>query len=137
MKKFFCFFAALLLAGSMMATEVTFTPSDFTAATSDDYSTTKGGVTVSVTSSTVTADQIRIFKTESITISAASNITSIVFTCTANGAAKYGPGSFGAGAPAGYTYEESGNTGTWVGSATSVSFTASSNHGPISVVYRE
>ncbi len=125
MKKFFCFFAALLFAGSMMATEVTITPSDFTETTAADYSTTKGGVTVAVTESTVTADQMRIFKNQSITISAASNITSIVFTCTANGAAKYGPGCFAA--QTGYTYEASGNTGTWVGSATSVTFTAESN----------
>lgn len=125
MKKIFSLFAAVLFAGSMIAAEVIITPSDFTAATESDYSTTKSGVTVAVTASTVNADQMRIFKGKTITISAESNITKIVFTCTANGTAKYGPGCFAA--QAGYTYEESGKTGTWEGSAKSVSFTAESN----------
>lgn len=125
MKKFFSLIAAVLFAGSMMATEVTISPSDFTETTSADYSTVKEGVTVAVTASTVTSDQIRIFKSQTITISAESNISSIEFTCTANGTAKYGPGCFNA--QEGYTYEASGKKGTWTGSATSVTFTAESN----------
>ena len=50
------------------------------------------------------------------------NITKIVFTCSAEGDAKYGPGCFDA--QNGYSYD--GNVGTWTGSATSVTFTASS-----------
>lgn len=125
MKKIFSLFAAMLFAGSMMATDVTITASDFAAVTSSDYSTTKSGVTVAVTSSTVTADELRIFKNQSITISATSNITKIEFTCTASGTAKYGPGCFAA--QDGYTFEASGKKGTWQGSATSVEFTAESN----------
>lgn len=125
MKKIFSLFAAVLFAGSMFAADVTISPSDFTAAENADYSTTKSGVTVAVTASTVTADQMRIFKGKTITISAASNITKIVFTCTANGTAKYGPGCFAA--QDGYTFDASGKTGTWEGSATSVTFTAESN----------
>ncbi len=124
MKKFFSLIAAVLFAGSMMA-QVTITPGDFTETTSADYSTVKEGVTVAVAASTVTSDQIRIFKNQTITISAASNITSIVFTCTANGTTKYGPGCFNA--QDGYTFDPNGNTGTWAGSATSVTFTAESN----------
>ena len=124
MKKFFSFFAALLFAGSMMA-QVTILPTDFTPAEASDYSVTKDGVTVAVTASTVTNDQMRIFKTQSITISAESNISSIEFTCTANGTAKYGPGCFNA--QDGYTFEAAGKKGTWTGSATSVTFTAESN----------
>ncbi len=125
MKKIFSIFAAVLFAGSMFAADVTISPSDFTAAESADYSTTKSGVTVAVTASTVTAEQMRIFKGKTITISAASNITKIVFTCTANGTAKYGPGCFAA--QDGYTFDASGKTGTWEGSATSVTFTAETN----------
>lgn len=124
MRKIFSLIAAVLFAGSMMA-QVTILPSDFTAVESSDYSTTKSGVTVAVTASTVTADQMRIFKNQTITISAESNITSIEFTCTANGTAKYGPGCFAA--QDGYTFEASGKKGTWTGSANSVSFTASTN----------
>lgn len=124
MRKIFSLIAAVLFAGSMMA-QVTILPSDFTAVESSDYSTTKSGVTVAVTASTVTADQMRIFKNQTITISAESNISSIEFTCTANGTAKYGPGCFNA--QDGYTFEAAGKKGTWIGSATSVTFTAESN----------
>ena len=124
MRKFFSLIAAVLFAGSMMA-QVTITPSAITAAESTEISATIEGVSLNITQGTVTADQIRIFKNQTITISAESNITSIVFTCTANGAAKYGPGCFTA--QEGYTYEAEGKTGTWTGSATSVSFEASAN----------
>ena len=46
-------------------------------------------------------------------------------TCTAEGAAKWGPGAWGEGAPAGYSY--SGKVGTWTGDASSVTFTAKDN----------
>ena len=125
MKKIFSLFAAVLFAGSMFAAEVTILPSDFEETTSADYSITKDGVTVEVTASTVTADQMRIFKNQKITISAEANITKIEFTCTANGAAKYGPGCFAA--QEGYTFEAEGPIGTWVGEATSVEFLAETN----------
>ena len=124
MRKFFSLIAAVLFAGSMMA-QVTITPSAITAAESTEINATIEGVSLNITQGTVTADQIRIFKNQTITISAESNITSIVFTCTANGEAKYGPGCFAA--QDGYTFEAEGKTGTWTGSATSVSFTASTN----------
>lgn len=124
MKKFFSLIAAVLFAGSMMA-QVTITPSALTAAESTEINATIEGVSLNITQGTVTADQIRIFKNQTITISAESNITSIVFTCTAKGAAKYGPGCFTE--QDGYTFEADGFTGTWTGSATSVSFVASAN----------
>ncbi len=124
MRKFFSLIAAVLFAGSMMA-QVTITPSAITAAESTEINATIEGVSLNITQGTVTADQIRIFKNQTITISAESNITSIVFTCLAKGAAKYGPGCFTA--QEGYTFEEDGFTGTWTGSATSVSFEASAN----------
>ena len=65
---------------------------------------------------------MRIYKDATLTISSASNITKIVFNCVANNTTKYGPGCFGA--QEGYSYDA--KVGTWEGSATSVSFTASS-----------
>lgn len=127
MKKIFSFLllGLLLSIGNAWGDQVTITPSDFTAATSANYSTTKSGVTAAVTSSTVTADEMRVFKNQTITISSSNTITGITFTCTANGTAKYGPGCF---APLdGYTYDASGPTGTWTGSSNSVTFTASTN----------
>ena len=121
-------FMALLamMVGNVMASEITFLPSEFAAATSSDYSLTKDGVTVAVTSSTVTADQFRIFKSQTITISStAGNITKAVFTCTAEGDAKYGPGCFSEPTTGSYAYE--GAVGTWTGEATEFSMTAATN----------
>ena len=121
-------FMALLamMVGNVMASEITFLPSEFAAATSSDYSLTKDGVTVAVTSSTVTADQFRLFKSQTITISStAGNITKAVFTCTAEGDAKYGPGCFSEPTTGSYAYE--GAVGTWTGEATEFSMTAATN----------
>jgi len=124
MKKIFTLFMLMFVGMAAWATDITITPADFEPAENSDYSVTKDGITVSVVASTVTADQMRIFKGKTITISSTvGNITKIVFTCTANGDAKYGPGSFNE--QDGYTYE--GKVGTWTGSATEVAFTAESN----------
>lgn len=123
MKKFFTFVAALMAVVAVNATVVTLSPSDFSAATSAATSASKDGVSASVTSGTITADQIRIFKNQTITISSEKEISGIVFTCTANGDAQYGPGCFEA--QAGYSFE--GKIGTWVGASNSVSFKASTN----------
>lgn len=126
MNKIFTLIAMLFVGLGASAKDITITASDFTPATEADYSTTKEGITVAVEASSVTADQMRIFKGKTMTISSSvGNITKIEFTCTANGAAKYGPGSFNA--QDGYTFEESGKVGTWTGSASAVSFTAESN----------
>ena len=129
MKKILRFSFVALLAmmfGNVMATDITILPSDFTAATTSDFSTTKDGITVAVTASTVTSDQIRIFKGKTITISSTvDNITKVVFTCTASGTDKYGPGCFEDATSGTYSYD--GATGTWVGDAASFSLTAKSN----------
>lgn len=125
MKKIFSFFAALMAVVAVNATVVTLTPSQFTAVAEKAISETVDGITVAISpKGTVTAEQFRIFKSSKITISAESEISGIVFTCTANGDAKYGPGSFTA--QEGYSFE--GKVGTWVGTpATSVSFSADAN----------
>ena len=117
--------------GNVRATDVTFTGSDSGGwtTTQASQSGTKSGVVLACTSGLVSSDEIRFYKSQTVTITAPSgyNVTSIVFTCTNNGTTKYGPGCFGAGAPSGYTYETSGPTGTWTGSASSVSFTTTDN----------
>ena len=126
MKKFFTFVAALMAVVAVNATVVTLTPGQFTAGENlENFSETVDGITVAIApKTTITADQIRVFKNSTITISAEKEISGIVFTCTANGDVKYGPGCFAA--QDGYSFE--GKVGTWVGTpATSVAFTASSN----------
>jgi len=89
---------------------------------------TKQGISIDNTSDygTNTVTELRVYKNATLTISGPI-MTSIVFTCTANGTTKQGPGCFGSGAPDGYTFESDGKTGTWTGNADTVSFTASSN----------
>jgi hypothetical protein len=124
MKKIFTLLFVAMMGLSSWAEEVTILPSDFTPVENSDYSVTKDGITVSVVASTVTADQMRIYKGKSITISSTvGNISKIVFSCTASGEAKYGPGSFNE--HDGYSFED--KTGTWEGSATEVVFTAEKN----------
>lgn len=129
MKKFFSFFAALLFAGSMMA-QVTITPANCGWTNeAGEQSGVVDGVTAALTNGLASQgqdpDQLRIYKNATLTISAEVNITKIEFTCTANGAAKYGPGCFAA--QDGYTFEADGPKGTWEGASKSVSFTAESN----------
>ena len=122
--KFFSLFAALMAVVAVNATVVTLTPGQFTAGENlENFSETVDGITVAIApKTTITADQIRVFKNSTITISAEKEISGIVFTCTANGDTKYGPGCFTA--QDGYTYE--GKVGTWAGTpALSVVFTAS------------
>ena len=127
MRKILSLFAAVLFAGSMMAAEVTITPENC------GWSTTAGaqsgvveGVTIATGQGVVGAVDnvaaIRTYKSQTLTISAESNITKIVITCVANGTAKYGPGNFTA---TGYTFEAEGPVGTWTGSAKSVALLAS------------
>jgi len=97
---------------------VTFTPGTDVGETS----VTKGGVTCTMTTMD-NASYYQIYASSTGTFSVASgNITSIAITCTTSGTAKYGPGNISA-SPSGYTY--SGTSGTWSGSASSVSFTSS------------
>ncbi len=89
---------------------------------------TKNGVTIaaSPTGSFGNGQQYRVYKGSTFTVSStAGNIVKIEISCTAEGSEKYGPGCFTDVTPSTYTYE--GTEGTWTGSATSVSMTASSN----------
>lgn len=122
MKKLFSFAVAMLAALSLNATVVTLNASDFTA--KDPHGSidqTVKGIHVTITDGLINADQVRIYKNQTITIAADSAFTAIVFTCTANGDAQYGPGCFEA--QDGYTYKN--DQGTWTGSASSAAFKAS------------
>lgn len=84
----------------------------------------KDGVTIQTSNGAFAAAQYRIYKSATFTVSSTvGNITKVVITCTANGTAKYGPGSF-----TGDNYKAStGKEGTWSGNAASLTLTASSN----------
>lgn len=85
--------------------------------------TEKDGITITM-SNTAKGKYYQIFKNSSMVVEVSSgNITSISITCTASGTTKYGPGGISEGN--GYSY--SGNVGTWSGSASSVTLTASTN----------
>lgn len=125
MRKIFSLFVTLIAAIALNATVVTLNPSDFTAVTTAAaINQTVKGVTLNLTKGVVNDTQIRIYKGETITLTAENAISAIVFTCTAGGDAQYGPGCFAA--QTGYSYE--GTIGTWIApsSATTASFTASS-----------
>lgn len=119
-----------IAAGTLEEQNVTITPSDAEAIAESPFEIVKSGIKVSCTNGTITADQIRVFKGQTLTVSGAE-IKSIVLTCTATGAAKYGPGSIEA---TGYTFEAEGNTGTWTGLAEVVNLLASGNQARITSI---
>lgn len=98
-------------------------------------SITKDGITLHSTidsSSTTNAGdygngkQYRFYKNSTLEVSSTvGNITKVVFTCTASGTTKYGPGNFTGPSTGAYSY--SGTTGTWTGDAASFTLTASGN----------
>ena len=125
MKKITFFLCALLISAMSFAQVVTFSPANEKAVESQEFTLTSGDVTLVCSSGTITADQFRFFKSQTVTISSTGgNIVSVEFTCTANNAAKYGPGCLEANS-GDYTY--SGKVGTWTGKANEVQFTASAN----------
>ena len=99
-------------------------------ATGQEFTVTKDGVTLNVTSGllgTYNSElHYRIYKNQTLKItSTAGAITSVQFTCTANGDAKYGPGCFTVST--GDYGHDGGAVGTWTGSATEITFSAATN----------
>ena len=124
MKKITLFLSAMLFSVMSFAGVITFTPGEFDALESSKFDVEKDGVTLSCSSGTITADQFRFFKSQTLTVSStAGNITSIEFTCTAANETKHGPGGFGE--LEGYSYAD--KVGTWAGSAASVTFSTTNN----------
>lgn len=89
---------------------------------------TKDGITIETTdgNSAFAAAEYRFAKSSTTTFSSTvGKITKVVFTCTANGTAKYGPGCFTDPSTGNYTYKD--KEGTWTGDADSFTLKASSN----------
>ena len=94
------------------------------------YTISKDGVTLEVSQGILgtynNENHYRIYKNQTLKItSTAGAITSVQFTCTANGDTKYGPGCFTAST--GEYGHDGGAVGTWTGSATEITFSASTN----------
>lgn len=132
----FTFVAAMALVSSLSFAQTTVT---FTAGTdkgpdgdtpAKDVSMTKDGITLHATNTSNNAgvlgrtDNYRFYQGSKLEISSAvGNIQKVVFTCTANDAAKYGPGCFATASTGSYSF--SGKTGTWTGDAASFTLTTS------------
>lgn len=138
----FSFAVALALVSSLSfaQTTVTFVAGTDNGKLSDSNSSgadqvVKDGITIATTNGLFAASnystkqgEYRTYKGSTFTVSSTvGNITKVVITCTANGAAKYGPGCFATPNTGDYTFEEDGAVGTWTGNAASLSMTASSN----------
>lgn len=86
MKKLFSLIAAVLFAGSMMATEVVFTNADFagqgTSSTGSEVTATKDGVTFTCSKGFSAEESLRCYAHAVLTISAESTIEKINFTTT-------------------------------------------------------
>ncbi len=123
MKKLFSLVAAALTTISMFASTIVITPENCNwKKEAGPQSGVVGSVTIACTQG-LADGQIRIYKSQTLTLSSTDNITKIEFTCTAAGDTKYGPGCFDA--QEGYSYE--GKMGTWVGNAKKIEFKASAN----------
>ena len=96
-----------------------------------DVALTKDGITLHCTLSSSNAgvlgrtDNYRFYQNSKLEVSSTvGNITKVVFTCTASGTTKWGPGCFTGPSTGEYTYDD--KTGTWTGNAASFTLTASS-----------
>ena len=82
-------------------------------------------ITVDITKGIANGAHYRIYKNETMTVSAeGGDISNIEITCLADGEAQYGPGCFITDLP---TYTYTGKIGTWNGSSSKVVFTATLN----------
>lgn len=107
-------------------TTVTISYSDLTETAAGAVNQEVKGIKIEISTGIVSADNFRVYKGETLKLT--SNIglmTKVVFTCTASGTAKYGPGNFEG---TNYTAGEE-ETGTWelAAGASSLSLTAKGN----------
>lgn len=125
MKKFYFLFLFALIASisNLYAAEKTVT-FDATVDKSSSMTLSKDGITLLLTDGKLNnGTDYRTYKGNILTISSEYNITKIVFTCTANGTAKGGPGGFKTSS--GYSYKD--KIGTWEGTSKSIAFNAEAN----------
>ena len=124
----FVLLAAVVMGAWAQETQVTFVPGEFDAKTSVEYQLVKQGITIAVSSGTVTQEQFRVFKNATFTVtSTVGNIKSVELTAYATGENKYGPGCLTTPTTGQYTFESEGNKGTWTGDAATFTLTASKN----------
>ena len=132
MKKFTLLLSAMLLSMMSFAAVVTFdadVDKGNATETAAAFTVSKDGVTLECTQGRLGTysgqTHYRIYKNQTLTIvSTVGSITSVQFTCTAEGDAQYGPGCFTVD---GGSYTYSGAVGTWTGSANKIVFTPSTN----------
>ena len=128
MRKLFTLLTMCLLASAAWALDIEFVAgvdNGNSPGTAQAFSIEKGGVKIDISNGLANSNQYRIYKSQTATFtSLVGDISKIVFECTAEGDAQYGPGCFTAAAGT-YTYE--GAIGTWTGAASSVVLTASAN----------
>jgi len=128
MKKLLITFVAVLLASTAWAGEVVFTAGTDIGdiyGTAGTITIEKGGIKIVISHGASMPENYRIYKNSTATISSeAGAITKVVFECTRQGTAQYGPGCFSA-TPGEYYYSE--NLGIWTGENESVVFTAVTN----------
>ena len=132
MKKFTLLLSAMLLSMMSFAAVVTFdadVDKGNATETAAAFTVSKDGVTLECTQGRLGTysgqTHYRIYKNQTLTIvSTVGAITSVQFTCTAEGDAQYGPGCFSVD---GGSYTYSGAVGTWTGSANKIVFTPSKN----------
>lgn len=108
-------------------TTVTISYSDLTETAAGAVNQEVKGIKIEISTGIVSADNFRVYKGETLKLT--SNIglmTKVVFTCTASGEAKYGPGNFTGNNNYTAGKEE---TGTWelAAGASSLTLTASKN----------
>lgn len=107
-------------------TKVTISSSDLTVTETGAVNQEVKGIKIEISTGLINVANIRVYKGQTLKLT--SNIglmTKVVFTCTASGEAKYGPGNFeGTNYTAG-----KGKTGTWelTAGASSLSLTAEAN----------
>lgn len=107
-------------------TKVTISSSDLTVTEAGAVNQEVKGIKIEISTGLINVANIRVYKGQTLKLT--SNIglmTKVVFTCTASGEAKYGPGNFeGTNYTAG-----KGKTGTWelTAGASSLSLTAEAN----------
>lgn len=131
LKSLFLLFALIVGSVSVWGADVTFTAgtdqgSNGSSGSGDTM--TKNGITISGSNLATTTTQYRIYSGCTLTISSSvGNITQIVITSTANKGSNYGPDkiSLKSGSTGTYTTTSGSKDGTWTGSASSVSFSAS------------
>ena len=119
-----CLLLCVVGPASAWGEEVTVTFDASIDISSEKTSMTKNGVTIKATVLNGTNNYYQTYKNENITISG-TKISKIVFYCTKQGTAQYGPGCYTKPSVGSYSY--SGSIGTWTGLADSITIRASSN----------